>query len=203
MPNDFARQYKAYENEYRQSMGLLLGIATGLLSDRKLLDDEVTFLNQWLETHREIATSWPGDAVHARIRSVLADGIVTEDERVHLVGTLQKLVGGQFADLIASTHVTELAFDDVAAVETPGSTFCLTGDFVYAPRAVCEREIERRGGVVGKNVTKAVRYLVVGGLGSTERKHGSFGTKIEKAMQYKRSGTPILIVHEDLWAAGL
>ena len=43
--------------------------------------------------------------------------------------------------------------------------FCLTGDFVYAPRSVCEREIEARGGVVGKGVTKAwASWLYKSGL---------------------------------------
>ena len=203
MANYFGRQYKAYENEYKQSLGLLLGIATGLLADRHLTDDEIGFLSTWLDTHEEIAQSWPGDVVHARIKGVLADGAISEAERAHLVETLQQLVGGRLEDLAASTHVSELAFDELTAVSFPGAAFCLTGDFVYAPRAVCEREITTRGGVIGKGVTKTLRYLVVGGLGSVEWKHGSFGTKIEKAIQYKRSGVPILIVHEDVWASSL
>ena len=44
---------------------------------------------------------------------------------------------------------------------------------------------------------------MIGGLGSTEWKHGSFGTKVHKAMQYKQSGVPIQIVHEDPFAAAL
>lgn len=43
-------------------------------------------------------------------------------------------------------------------------------------------------------MTKKLDYLVVGGLGSLEWKHGSFGTKIEKAMQHKRAGVPLFIV---------
>jgi NAD-dependent DNA ligase len=91
----------------------------------------------------------------------------------------------------------------VARVEFSGARFCLTGDFVFAPREKCVVEIEQRGGIVGGNVTKKLRYLVVGGLGSEEWKHGSFGTKIELAIRYRRDGLPILIVHEDRWAASL
>lgn len=203
MANDFGRRAKAYENEYRQSFSQLLGIATGLLADRHLHDSEVSFLNEWLQNHQELALTWPGDVVHSRIKHVLADGLITDDERAHLVTTLQELIGGRLEELAASTHVSQLALDDVKAVTFPGFAFCLTGDFVYAPRSVCEREIEARGGVVGKGVTKSLHYLVVGGLGSPEWKHGSFGTKIEKAIHYKKSGVPLFIIHEDAWASCL
>lgn len=70
-------------------------------------------------------------------------------------------------------------------------TFCLTGDFVYGPRRFCEERIKTLRGTVLSNVTKKLRYLVIGSLGSPEWKHGSFGLKVEKAMKYKRDGMPI------------
>ena len=203
MTNFFARQGAAYANQMKRSLGALVGIAQGLLSDQHLSDQEIRFLNDWLTTNDAIAASWPGDVIHARIRTALADGVVTEAERTHLIDTLQQLIGGALDDLAASTHVTGLAFDDVPGVEFEGARFCLTGEFVYAPREVCATAISKRGGIVGDSVTKKLRYLVVGGLGSDEWKHGSFGTKIEKAILYKRSGLPILIVHEDRWASSL
>jgi hypothetical protein len=36
-----------------------------------------------------------------------------------------------------------------------------------------------------------------------EWKHGSFGTKIEKAMEYKRGGCSILVVAEACWTRSL
>ena len=203
MTNFFTRQSAAYANEMKRSLGALLGIAQGVLCDRKLADDEIRFLNDWLTANDAIAASWPGDIVHQRIRAVLEDGIVTEPERAHLVQTLQQLIGGTLEDLAESTHVTQLAFDDVPDVEFTGARFCLTGEFVFAPREKCEAVIEQRGGIVSRSVTKKLRYLVVGGLGSPEWKHGSFGTKIEQAIRYKRDGLPILILHEDRWASSL
>jgi NAD-dependent DNA ligase len=186
-----------------RSLGALLGIAQGLLSDHLLNDQEIKFLNDWLDANDVIATSWPGDVVHARIRSALADGVITDAERAHLVDTLQKLIGGTLDELAESMHVTRLAFDDVPRIEFLDALFCLTGDFVFGPRNVCEATIERRGGAVSRSVTKKLRYLVVGGLGSAEWKHGSFGTKLVKAMEYKRNGLGIYIIHEDQWASSL
>lgn len=203
MTNFFARRAVAYVNEMKRSLGALLGIAQGLLSDKRLSDEEVRFLNDWLSANEVITASWPGDVIHARVKTCLADGVITETERTHLVDTLQKLIGGTLEELAASTHVTQLAFDDVARVEFPGSVFCFTGDFAYGPRDVCLMASVKRGGIASNSVTKTLRYLVVGGLGSPEWKHGSFGTKIEKAIRYKRDGVGILIVHEDRWASSL
>lgn len=202
MSNFFARQYAGYANDMKRSLGALVGIAQGLLCDGQLTDSEIRFLDAWLTENDAIANAWPGDVVHARVKAALADGVITEAEREHLLDTLTQLIGGSLDELAASTHVTGLALDSVDRVDFESAWFCLTGDFVYAPREKCILAIEQRGGVVG-GVTKKLRYLVVGGLGSPEWKHGSFGTKIEKAMQYKRSGLPILIIHEDIWASSL
>lgn len=203
MTNFFARRGAAYLNEMRRSLGALVGIAQGVICDRRLADEEIQFLNAWLTANDAIAAEWPGDIVHQRVRAALADGVITESERAHLVQILQQIIGGALEDIAASTHVTSLALDDVARVEFPGARFCLTGEFVFAPREKCVAEIERRGGTVIGAVTKKLRYLVVGGLGSPEWKHGSFGLKIEKAIRYRRDGSKILIVHEDRWAASL
>lgn len=203
MTNFFARQAAEYRNQLNQSCSELVGIAEGLIADRQLNDDEIRFLNRWLETHDVVSCDWPGDVLHAKVKEVLADGAVTEEERAHLINTLKMLVGGRLDDLAESPKVNELALDKVDRVTFPQSLFCLTGDFVYAPRAKCEEVIAVRGGRVNASVTKKLNYLVVGGLGSDEWKHGSFGTKITKAIEYKRAGCPILIVREDVWAASL
>lgn len=203
MSNFFARQAVTFRNDLNRSIGALVGIAQGLVCDRHLNNQEIQFLKDWLGANENIANTWPGDVVHARVRSVLDDGVVTDEERSYLLETLQKLVGGTLEELSETTHVSALAFDPIESVQFAGRTFCLTGDFVFAPRSTCAEAIERRGGSVASSVSKKVHYLVVGGLGSPEWKHGSFGTKIEKAMALKREGTPLLVVHEDLWANSL
>ena len=118
-------------NELRRSCGTLMGIAQGVLCDQHLVDAEIRFLNEWLTNNDAIANEWPGDVLHYRVKAALADGIITEDERKHLLTTLQQLIGGALEDLASSSHVTSLVFDDVAHIEFPGSHFCLTGEFVW------------------------------------------------------------------------
>jgi NAD-dependent DNA ligase len=85
--------------------------------------------------------------------------------------------------------VSELPIDRVEGIEIREKLFCFTGDFVFGPRKLCEQAIEVRGGSIS-GVSKKLHYLVVGGLGSAEWKHGSFGTKIEKAIQHKLVSCP-------------
>lgn len=201
--NPYQRQATAFTNEMRRSCGALLGIIQGILSDQQLNDQEVTFLRDWLTNNEAISTAWPGDVVLAQVQQILADGIITPEERAHLAGVLQDLVGGKLDELAEATHVTSLALDQVDGIAFPEHRFCLTGDFVFGPRSTCEQAIALRGGIVQAGITKKLDYVVIGGLGSPEWKHGSFGTKIEKAIEYKRSGLPIVLVHEDAWAAAL
>lgn len=203
MSNFFARQATQFNNDMARSCGALLGIAQGMLADGALNDREISFLRDWLAANQSICNTWPGNAIYAKIESVLADGAVTEAERQHLSTTLQALIGGTLQDLAASTHVTELALDQVEMIEIPDRRFCLTGDFAYGLRSTCEDLITQRGGLVASAVSKKINYVVVGGLGSSEWKHGSFGTKIAKAMELKQVGAPLLIVHEDAWVAAI
>lgn len=188
---------------FKQSVGQLIGIAKGLVADRVLNDVEVYFLHNWMTNHNEIAFAWPGDIIFARLKAVLADNVVTEDERTHLIKTLEDLTCEDRELLAGTATVTQLAFDDVTEVVFSGHMFCLTGDFVYAPREVCERHILERGGITKNGVSKKIHYVVVGSLGSQEWKHGSYGTKIDRAMELKRAGATIAVVKEDVWAAAL
>ncbi|MGZ4925959.1 MAG: BRCT domain-containing protein [Burkholderiales bacterium] len=203
MENYFARRGVAYRNECVRACAELTGIAEGLVADAQLNDAEIGFLNRWLEKNDAASCDWPGDVLHARVREVLADGVVTEDERTYLLKTLHMLVGGHLERLAELPKVNELALDHVERVEIAGSLFCLTGDFVFAPREQCEEAVVSRGGRVCPSVTKKINYLVIGGLGSDEWKHGNYGTKILKAIEYKRQGCPILLIHEDSWTRAL
>jgi hypothetical protein len=87
-----------------RSLGALLGIATGILADRQLADAEIRFLHDWLDNNSAIATAWPGDVIHSKVKAVLADGVITDDERTHLVESLRQLIGGTLSELASSTH---------------------------------------------------------------------------------------------------
>ena len=61
------------------------------------------------------------------------------------------------------------------------------------------------GGTNAKGVTKTLNYLVLGTYVTDSWIHESYGRKIEKAMEYRSGGMPLLIVSEEHWVneAGL
>jgi NAD-dependent DNA ligase len=181
----------------------LIGIITGLVADGVLTDDEIHFLHRWMLAHDAVLFDWPGNIIKAKVDAVLADGNIAEVDRAHLLGVLNDVVGCKPDTVAAASHVNELAFDEVQEVTFAGRGFCLTGDFVYAPREVCENACAMRGGIVKASPSKKTHYVVVGSLGSPAWKFGSFGTKIKKAVELKQAGTAILIVREDMWSAAL
>lgn len=203
MSNDYRRIIGAELNAMRHSLGALVGIAQGLLCDGILTDDEILYLRKWLTENERLCYGFPGDVIYDQVKGVLADGVVTEDERSHLIKILNNLIGAPETAVAAAARVTELAYDDVTSIDFGNKLFCLTGDFVHGPRPKCEADIRERGGLTSSNVTQKLSYLVIGSLGSVEWKHGSFGLKIEKAMQYKQKRRPIYVIKETIWRQAL
>jgi len=187
----------------KQSLGELLGLARGLLADQELSDSEIEFLHQWLEDRYSMTSSFPGNVIYNRIKEVLADGVVTEDEREHLVETLNMLVEGRLEELTEQVDLTELWFDEVGLIEFHDARFCLTGNFVYGPREICKMAIEERGGIVSPTVSNEQQFLVVGGMGVDEWRSGGLGTEIEAALRLKGQGIPLKIIPEDAWVSQL
>ena len=187
----------------KQSLGELLGLARGLMADQELTDSEIHFLNEWLEDRHTMTSSFPGNVIHERIKDVLEDGIVTEEERSHLVETLNMLIEDRLEDLAEQVDLTELWFDDVGLIDFNKARFCLTGNFVFGPEDVCKTAIEQRGGIVTPSVGDESHFLVVGGLGVDEWRNGGLGAEIESAMRLRATGKSVKIIPEDSWVAYL
>jgi len=187
----------------KQSLGELLGLARGLMADQELTDSEIRFLDDWLEDRYSMTSSFPGNVIHERIKDVLEDGVVTEEERSHLVETLNMLIEDRLEDLAEQVDLTELWFDDVGLIDFNKARFCLTGNFVYGPEDVCRTAIEQRGGIVTPSVGAESQFLVVGGLGVDEWRSGGLGAEIESAMRLRAKGKSVKIIPEDSWIAYL
>lgn len=184
----------------KQSLGELQGLARGLMADEELSDSEIAYLDEWLNNRHSITSSFPGNVIHQRIKEVLADGVVTEEEREHLVDTLNSLIEGHFQELAQEVDLSELWFDESGLINFYNANFCLIGNFVYGPINVCKSVIEYRGGTVVPSVDSDVQFLVVGGLGVDEWRTGGLGAEIETAISLRNKGLPLKIIPEDrLW----
>jgi NAD-dependent DNA ligase len=178
----------------------LLGICSGLMADATLNDKEIAYLQTWLTENQNIANAWPGSAIASRLAEIMADGIITNDERNDLVSLLSELSGNYFHETGAATiEAPALPIDDDPSVYFKNMTFCFTGEFMYGTRANCERVVLRLGGMPIDNVTKKLDYLVIGSRISPMWANTTYGRKIEKAVEHRESGVELSIISEQQW----
>lgn len=187
-----------------RSAQVLTGIITGIVADGVLHDMEVQMLSTWLAENAEVTRAWPGSAVARHLGEILADGVITADERTHFLETLQHLVGVDFAETGSVTpEVAELPLEDSAPVNFHECGVCLTGEFLYGTRSACERATEKTGAIPLQNISKKVAYLVVGTHVSPAWINTSYGRKIMRAMELKQAGHSIAIISEQRWLEAL
>ncbi|GGH62259.1 hypothetical protein GCM10010975_26770 [Comamonas phosphati] len=183
---------------------VLTGIVTGIVADGQLHDMEIQMLSGWLTAHQEVTQNWPGSAIAKLVQQVMADGVITEEERAHLVAELQAMVGNDFAETgSVSDEIIQLPFDDTTSRLAIGSRVCLTGTFVYGTRNACERLAIQAGLEPSSSVSKKVHALIVGTHISPDWVNTSYGTKIIRAMELREEGHAILIVRERDWLNSL
>jgi NAD-dependent DNA ligase len=181
----------------------LIGISRGVIADGVVDEKEAIFLGRWIEQHREIADRWPVNVLYVRLTEMLRDGILSPDEQQELLGTLRDLTGDSTL-LSEPNQSTTLPVDRPAPEITfEGSTFCLTGRFVFGTLLDCEEAILELGGMVVPTPGQETDYLVIGEGSSPDWIHTTFGRSIERAVELREAGVPINIVTEEHWVDSL
>lgn len=176
----------------------LIGLARGLCADNQLNQLEVEFLEKWLAANSGVSDQPLIRTLYERIGQILADGLVTEDERGELFATLQALSAGDF-ELGEVLKATSLPLcSPVPEIVFPNRRFTFTGTFKLGNRRDCESVVEDRGAIPGPLSFKT-NYLVIGLYATESWKHSAFGNKILDACEMRSSGVPIGIVSEEHW----
>lgn len=178
----------------------MIGLVTGIIADRNLHDLEIKLLRTWLDENFLVTQTWPGFVVARKVEEVMADGIITEAERTHLLSVLSELAATDFGiSGSSSPEVAALPINDVVTVILKNAGVCHTGEFLFGTRAACERITLKAGGMPVDSVTRRTDLLVVGTRVSPNWAHTSFGRKIQKAAELQESGHPIEIISERRW----
>lgn len=200
MSAEYSAHAAIAKRNHNKSIELLLGLVTGIVVDSQLHDLEVKFLREWLTQHAEVASTWPGSVIAKAIEDTLADGIISDAERTHLLQVLQQMVVSDFSVTgSAAAEVLKLPINDGIAVDLRDCNVCHTGEFLYGTRTKCEQLTTLAGGFPVSTVTKKVAYLVVGTNVSPDWAHTSYGRKIEQAIELQSNGHGIYIVSERKW----
>jgi NAD-dependent DNA ligase len=82
-------------------------------------------------------------------------------------------------------------------IEFTDTVFCLTGASHKYSRKEFEVLISELGGIATASVSKKVHYLVVGAEGNPCWAYACYGRKVERAVELRKEGHPIVIVHEN------
>ncbi|MCP3741420.1 BRCT domain-containing protein [Rossellomorea sp. BNER] len=197
-----------YYNLITSSIQQLEGILHGLLADNELTETEINKLAIWMEKHAFLKGTYPFDEIDSLLTSARKAGVISEDEK-HML----KAFFGNFVDTKISYNVNEFEIKKLQRkysvsgicamcpeIEFEGKNFCFTGTSSQATRNEIAELIINKGGTFNKNVTKKTDYLIVGGDGNPCWAFSCYGRKVEKAVQMRREGSSILIVHEnDFW----
>lgn len=191
-----------YYNGVTSDLQILHGICHGILADGVIDDKEVRDLEKWLEENTHLSTYYPYDEIRSLILSIVSDGKIEDEEKLVLKAYLNQFVNlenkeieeqinRETNDINISGHCTS-----DPEIELDGKTFCITGVLKSGNRASLEKKISDLGGIPTKTLTKKTDYLIVGDNGNQAWAFACYGRKVEKALDLRKNGHKISLIHE-------
>lgn len=182
----------------------LHALVGGIAADGEISVEEMRGLSDWLAEHESLKTCWPYDEIEALTTKVLGDGRVDETEHQMLLGFFTEFLAVLDERtivrpmVIAGPEHTLGALCAVAPdVRFNNSTFCFTGASTKYKRADFENLVRGLGGKPISSVTEKLNYLVIGADGNPCWAFACYGRKVEKAVDLRRKGFRIVLVHEN------
>lgn len=207
--NNFADN-SSYYDAITSSIQFLSGLVHGLMADGELGDKEIFKLKSWMESNDFLAGTYPFDEINSLLYTVLADKVITKEEREQLMAFF-----GNIIDFTSSFNLVEKDFNELKKkysisgicamcpeITFEDKTFCFTGESYRTTRTEMGNIVKKLGGQVRSGVSVKTNYLIVGNAGNQCWAYSCYGRKIEDAMQIRKDGGNVIIVNEtDFWDA--
>lgn len=194
-----------YFDEATSDMQRLQGILAGIVADSRINEQELRYLQTWIDEHQNLKTCWPYDEIESLLIDVMRDGVIDETEHTALSAFFSEFTSSPGSRSIASRLPEEMVSGlcavcpDVIFAE---QLFCFTGSSKRATREVMEAMTKERGGLTSRTVVRRLHYLVIGTDGNPCWTYACYGRKVEQAVELRREGLPVVLVHEyDFWDA--
>jgi NAD-dependent DNA ligase len=183
-------------------MQRLHALVGGIAADGEITVEEMRGLSDWLAEHEHLKTCWPYDEIETLSFKVLGDGRIDADEQKMLLAFFTEFL----AVLDERTIVDPVAFGPektlgalcavAPEVTFNGSAFCFTGASAKYKRVEFEALVSALGGQPQGSVTAKLNYLVIGAQGNPCWAFACYGRKVEKAIELRKKGVRVVIVHE-------
>lgn len=200
--------FHTYYDIVTSSLQKLHGIIHGIMADNILNDQEINRLFDWMNEHEFLSGSYPFDEIYSLLVAMKKDGVFSDDEKNMLKAYL-----GNFIDTKTSYNINETEIKDLQTQYTvagicavsptisfDGMTFAFTGTSSRAKRSEISEIITNMGGTFNNNVTQKTNFLIVGDDGNPCWAFSCYGRKVEKAIDLRKNGHSIILVHEnDFW----
>jgi hypothetical protein len=202
-----------FYDEITQDVQRLHGLMHGIMADGEINVDEARGLQDWVDEHSHLKGMYPYDELDSLLTAALKDGRIDEQEQETLKEFFDDFVeysfakrAGDEASRVRTGLTRERKIAGICAVcpdvSFDGNVFTFTGSSMKGPRRKLVEQVAKLGGRFSENVTRETQYLVVGAGGNPCWAFSCYGRKVEKAMEQRKVGVPIVIVHEsDFWDA--
>lgn len=191
-----------YYNGITSDLQLLQGIFHGILADGILNDEEIFKLHEWLSDNEHLSSHYPYDEIRSLVLSIVADKKIDDEERAVLTAFIK-----QFVEL-KNTNVAEKVERDTEGVSISGicavdpeiifenKTFCITGILSRGTRNELQEAITNKGGIAVNTISRKTDYLIIGDTNNACWSYSCYGRKVEKALDLRKSGHTVILVHE-------
>ncbi len=167
----------------------LKSIAGRVVYDGEVDDDEVSFLTQWLEKHKEFKNKWPISKLYHLLGQIHEDGKVDEFERLQL---LMFLSGISTFDKSSAENI----FDADPAVHLAGRSFFFAGELEFAELAKARAAVKDQGGKIAEDLDSGPDYFVIGGVAGGQWRTAPYADVVEAVLEKKMQGAGTLIISE-------
>ena len=204
----FTKESDLYFNLITSKIQQLEGMLHGILSDGMLNDAELRQLNDWLNENDDLCGTYPFDEIYGLLLAAKEDGSISDEEK--------NMLKAFFSNFIDTRESYNIHADDIKKLQSEycvqricaicpeitfeGKTFCFTGQSQRAKRDEIAAIIENKGAHFIKGMSRKIDYLVVGADGNPCWAFACYGRKVEQAMNLRKQGYHVVIVHEnDFW----
>ncbi|WP_394178424.1 BRCT domain-containing protein [Marinomonas posidonica] len=177
-----------------------LGLVSGIVADDQINAEEFEYLIDWINRHSDIMDDSTIRSVAAKLMefSELQQPTPTDEES--LLSFLKQTAGIRFLETgAADAHPMDHIADRIDSMNHERAAICFTGVFNTGTRKEVEAIAIKLGATPRKDPSKSIHYVVIGSQVSPDWKHTSFGRKIQKAIELRESGHPLIILTEQEW----
>ncbi len=182
----------------------LHALVGGIAADGQISAVEMRGLSKWLGDHEHLKTCWPYDEIEALTTKALSDGKIDPGEHKLLMDFFTEFLSVLDERTIVRPIVVEEAGKPITAlcavaptIVFPGATFCFTGASARYKRSEFEQIVKDLGGEPVSGVSAKLHYLVIGADGNPCWAYACYGRKVEKAVELRRKGVKVVLVHEN------